>query len=87
MTHSNITNDCGISYCLSFVVQHPQYSESSGGFPNDIAILRLSSSASLDAYVKVAALPTSTSTSFYNGRNCYITGWGRLSGGTKQTKH
>ncbi|XP_022329689.2 elastase-1-like [Crassostrea virginica] len=66
---------------ISSILMHPQYSESSGGFPNDIAILRLSSSASLDAYVKVAALPTSTSTSFYNGRNCYITGWGRLSGG------
>ncbi|XP_062597771.1 elastase-1-like [Saccostrea cucullata] len=66
---------------LSNILMHPQYSDSAGGFPHDIAILRLSSPAKLNEFVKVATLPTSTSTSFYNGRTCYITGWGRLSGG------
>ncbi|KAK3106028.1 hypothetical protein FSP39_011241 [Pinctada imbricata] len=66
---------------LYFYSMHPEYNENAGGFPNDIAILQLSSAAELSEEVQSANLPSSTSTSFYNGRTCYITGWGRLSGG------
>ncbi|XP_056017285.1 elastase-1-like, partial [Ostrea edulis] len=70
-----------VTIAVDTITMHLQYSDSSGGFPNDIAILKLSSPAPLNAFVKTAKLPTSTSTSFYNGRTCYITGWGRLTGG------
>lgn len=45
---------------------------------NDIAILWLASSASLNSAVKVAILPASGSTLAHN-YNCVVTGWGRIS--------
>lgn len=77
----NVNTGTEQTITISSILMHPQYSESSGGFPNDIAILRLSTPATLNEYVKVAPLPSSTTTSFYNGRTCFITGWGRLTGG------
>lgn len=42
----------------------------------DIALLRLSSEATLNSYVKLATLPPSGQVLPHNNV-CYITGWGR----------
>lgn len=42
----------------------------------DIALLRLSTDATLNTYVQLAALPPSGQVLPHNN-NCYITGWGR----------
>ena len=44
-------------------------------FRYDIALMRLSSDASLNTYVQLAALPPSGQVLPHNN-NCYITGWG-----------
>ncbi|XP_043089585.1 elastase-1-like, partial [Puntigrus tetrazona] len=49
-------------------------------FRYDIALLRLSSSASLNSYVQLAALPPSGQVLPHNNP-CYITGWGRTQTG------
>ena len=49
-------------------------------FRNDIALFYLSSDVTLNNYIQIACLPTSTSTS-YPGVNLdvYAVGWGKLS--------
>ncbi|XP_025085302.1 arylsulfatase B-like [Pomacea canaliculata] len=59
-------------------LMHPSYSPSTSGFPNDIAVLALSPSLTLDRYCQPPNLP---SPSDYAGQSAVITGWGRLYGG------
>ncbi|XP_061196769.1 fibrinolytic enzyme, isozyme C-like [Saccostrea echinata] len=62
-------------------LQHPQYSSSSGGYPNDIALLELSSSVTVGGDIQLANLPTNANEDFTYIADCFITGWGRTSGG------
>ncbi|KAI3369866.1 hypothetical protein L3Q82_024681 [Scortum barcoo] len=59
---------------------HPEWNNNSISSGNDIALLRLSSEASLTAYVKLASLPPDGEILPHNNP-CYITGYGRTSTG------
>ncbi|PVD33642.1 hypothetical protein C0Q70_04900 [Pomacea canaliculata] len=63
------------AHCVAGVAA---YSPSTSGFPNDIAVLALSPSLTLDRYCQPPNLP---SPSDYAGQSAVITGWGRLYGG------
>ena len=66
---------------LSRVIRHPNYNGNAAGFPNDIAMLYLSSSANTNSqYIRTIALP-SRNENFARNSNCYITGWGATRGG------
>ncbi|NXK83978.1 CELA1 elastase, partial [Amazona guildingii] len=61
-------------FSVSKVVIHPSWNgDAARGY--DIALLRLSSSASLNDYVQLAVLPEEGSV-LANNYPCYITGWG-----------
>ncbi|XP_040061033.1 elastase-1 [Gasterosteus aculeatus] len=65
---------------VSKVHIHPGWDSSSvaGGF--DIALLRLTSEATLNSYVQLGSLPPTNQILPHNNL-CYITGWGRTSTG------
>ncbi|XP_045212362.1 chymotrypsin B-like [Mercenaria mercenaria] len=55
------------------ITMHPQYEENgSKGYPNDVALLELTSPVSFDSNTNKVALPRSSNTL----TNCAITGWG-----------
>ncbi|CAM4603009.1 chymotrypsin-like elastase family member 1 isoform X7 [Lepidochelys kempii] len=56
-------------------VIHPRWNSNSVAAGYDIALLRLSQSASLNSYVQLAALPSSGQI-LPNNNPCYISGWG-----------
>merc|ERR1712055_54080 len=62
--------------------EHPDFSlEPSEGFPNDIALLKLAGQADLsNPNIQIASLPSSTDKTFYEDKNCVITGWGLENG-------
>ncbi|XP_030043505.1 trypsin [Microcaecilia unicolor] len=61
------------------VIRHPSYN--SRTLDNDIMLIKLSSAATLNAYVQPVALPSGCATV---GTQCLISGWGNtLSSGTK----
>ncbi|XP_056128786.1 elastase-1-like [Lampris incognitus] len=71
---------------VSRVYIHPKWNSNrvSAGF--DIALLRLSSDATLNSYVQLGSLPPSGQILPHNNR-CYITGWGRTAtGGSLSTQ-
>merc|ERR1740128_129904 len=62
------------------IVKHPLYrQDGSAGFPNDIAVVQFGKSAPVGPLVKPAALPPRHPTD-YTSSECWISGWGRLSG-------
>jgi len=67
-------------YSVSRVIRHHSYSGSRSGYPNDIALMYLSSTATMNQHVKTVALPSS-SERFAGNSNCWITGWGATRGG------
>ncbi|XP_033761350.1 LOW QUALITY PROTEIN: fibrinolytic enzyme, isozyme C-like [Pecten maximus] len=65
------------SVTTSRIIMHPEYDNSGAGFPNDIAILKLSQSFSLaDKTVDLVELPGETM-GFLDNPDCWITGWGK----------
>jgi len=61
---------------VSRIIKHYAYDGSGGGFPNDIALLYLSSEADTSSqYVATIALP-SQNEEFAGNSQCYISGWG-----------
>merc|ERR1719309_1850155 len=69
------------TYSVSRIIKHSRYNGNANGFPNDIALIYLSSSASTSSkYVSTITLP-SKNENFAGNRNCYITGWGATSWG------
>ncbi|CAG5118541.1 unnamed protein product, partial [Candidula unifasciata] len=66
----------------SFVI-HASYNGNGAGIPNDIGIITLSTSLTLNSNVQIATLaPRGAS---FAGVRCYITGWGRTARITKIT--
>ncbi|NWX10950.1 CELA1 elastase, partial [Caloenas nicobarica] len=63
------------TFSLSKIVIHPNWNSNNVAAGYDIALIRLASSATLNSYVQLAALPQSGSV-LSNGYTCYITGWG-----------
>ncbi|XP_048776085.2 fibrinolytic enzyme, isozyme C-like [Ostrea edulis] len=71
----------GVTKSITRIIMHPQYSSSSPGYPNDIALLELESPFSVYGNIQLATLPTDKNEDFTYNTDCYITGWGRTSGG------
>ena len=68
-------------YSVSRIIRHHSYSGSRSGYPNDIALMYLSSTADLSSrYASTVSLPSSNE-EFAGNRNCWITGWGATRGG------
>ncbi|XP_066579276.1 serine protease 53 [Amia ocellicauda] len=57
---------------------HPSYNSATHN--NDLALMRLSSPVSFTNYIQPVCLADSNST-FYNGTNCWVTGWGNIAFG------
>uniref|UniRef100_A0A3Q1FNQ0 Elastase-1-like n=1 Tax=Acanthochromis polyacanthus TaxID=80966 RepID=A0A3Q1FNQ0_9TELE len=74
----NLVTDSGREQVLdvSQVVIHPDFDVLTKMY--DIALLKLSSAASLNSYVQLGALPPSGEI-LPNNSYCYLTGWGRTS--------
>ena len=64
--------------CYFSFLQHPEFAmDGSKGFPNDIALIRLSQSADISKdNIQPISLPSSTDESFYEDKKCIISGWG-----------
>ncbi|NXU57090.1 CELA1 elastase, partial [Turnix velox] len=60
---------------VSKIIVHPYWNSNNVAAGYDIALLRLSSSATLNSYVQLAVLPQA-GTVLPNNYPCYITGWG-----------
>ena len=67
-------------YSVYRIYKHPHY-QANGGYPNDIALVHLSSNAHLSSssYAKAIAL-ASNGENFAGNPSCVITGWGALYG-------
>ncbi|CAJ0919649.1 unnamed protein product [Ranitomeya imitator] len=65
---------------VSSIRKHASWNSNSVASGYDIAILSLASSASLNSYVQLAALPADGDV-LANNHDCTITGWGRTSTG------
>jgi len=59
------------------IIMHPNYNPNGNGFPNDIAVLRLSTPLALNDKCQPARLDTGAN---FNNDAAVITGWGRLFG-------
>ncbi|XP_074906000.1 chymotrypsin-like elastase family member 1 [Buteo buteo] len=62
-------------FSLSKIIIHPYWNRNNVAGGYDIALLRLSSYATLNSYVQLAVLPSEGSI-LPNNYPCYITGWG-----------
>jgi len=69
------------SYQVSSYKIHESYNQGAGAYPNDVCLLRLSRTVNVagNPYIAIANLAPSDSYN-YVGDECYITGWGKLSG-------
>ncbi|XP_010220516.1 PREDICTED: chymotrypsin-like elastase family member 1 [Tinamus guttatus] len=63
------------TFSVSQIVIHPSWNSNNVAAGYDIALLRLSGSATLNSYVQLAVLPTA-GTVLTNNYPCYISGWG-----------
>ena len=63
------------NYTIKELILHPKYKNN--GFHYDLALIRVNGTATFNDRVKPACLP-GQNTSFGNGTQCYITGWGLL---------
>ncbi|XP_067945507.1 fibrinolytic enzyme, isozyme C-like [Watersipora subatra] len=64
---------------------HESYQPNSAGFPNDIALLRVSQPISLNTKSATIRIP-SAGMDFDGNTNCYISGWGLTQGSQDRTK-
>ncbi|XP_030585036.1 elastase-1-like isoform X2 [Archocentrus centrarchus] len=85
--HDIYSNDGTEQYkSVSQVYVHPYWNSNNVAGGYDIALLRLSTDATLNNYVQLATLPPSGQV-LPNNNPCYITGWGRTqTGGQLSTK-
>merc|ERR1711964_71762 len=67
-------------YAVSSIIRHSGY-RSGSGYPNDIALMYLSTNVVTSQYASPVDLATSSQGDFAGNKDCYITGWGRLTGG------
>lgn len=67
-------------FFLSSLWKHPDYAQDgSRGFPNDIAVMRLATTAATNPHTRAATMAPANSGDLA-GSNCFISGWGRLYG-------
>ncbi|XP_046883716.1 elastase-1-like isoform X2 [Hypomesus transpacificus] len=68
------------SIMVDKMILHPDWNDNCVSCGNDIALLKLERSATINDRVQVACLPKSDAVLAPN-QPCYVTGWGRLSSG------
>ncbi|XP_069044051.1 transmembrane protease serine 9-like isoform X1 [Lepisosteus oculatus] len=69
-----------VSRGVQQIIKHPNYDSSTNN--NDLTLMKMSSSVSFNNYIQPVCL-ADTSSSFYNGTSCWVTGWGTtVEGGT-----
>uniref|UniRef100_A0A6I8RBC3 pancreatic elastase n=1 Tax=Xenopus tropicalis TaxID=8364 RepID=A0A6I8RBC3_XENTR len=79
--HNIYQNDGTEQYIsVSRIVKHANWNPNNIAAGYDISILHLSSSATLNSYVKLAQLPADNVVLAHN-YNCVVTGWGKTSTG------
>ena len=62
---------------MLLIFQHPDYGTGEGGFPNDIALIKLRTPADLsNKYVDTIAIGDKNDD--FVGDECWITGWGGM---------
>jgi len=72
-----------INYVDIILSKHPDYSESSSGLPNDIALVKLDTQVNITGnYVRTACLPQLHDI-FDQNDDCSISGWGNTMGTLK----
>jgi len=74
------TSTYEVSRSLKGYTIHPGYQGSGDGYPNDIAVLHLSSPLTFNSHVKKARFANTGSGDFL-GQTCTLSGWGLTSGG------
>ncbi|MBN3313548.1 TMPS9 protease, partial [Atractosteus spatula] len=70
------SNSHEVSRMVTMVIPHPGYSN----FDKDVALLRLNKPVSFTAYIQPICLASNVS-SFQNGTQCWVTGWGNIAEG------
>ena len=69
-----------LKYNLEKIIVHPGWEPSSSkAFPNDIALIRVNKVVVENDFTKTIELPAQNEN--FVGKDCWITGWGRLWGG------
>ncbi len=66
--------------------QHEQYLEGAGAYPNDIAAIRLSSSANVGS-IYISTIPMASTGESHEGSTGTISGWGATVGKYKELMH
>jgi len=70
-----------VTHTVSKVIRHHGYNGNGRGFPNDIALLQLSSNVDMSSrFIDTVALPAKNE-NFAGNSDCWITGWGATRGG------
>ncbi|XP_015248484.1 PREDICTED: transmembrane protease serine 9-like [Cyprinodon variegatus] len=69
------SNPNEVSRTVTQIIVHPGFSFST--LDNDIALMKLSSTVTFNAYISPVCLAASNS-SFYSGVNSWVTGWGNI---------
>lgn len=64
-----------VDHAVEKIIMHEAYDGNGAGFPNDIALLKLSDPITRDGYRQPICLADTDET--FKGDNCFITGWGR----------
>lgn len=66
-----------VSAVTSYTI-HPNYNANGAGFPNDIAVMLLTTPVTYNSFVGAGTFATSGS---FLGQSCILSGWGRTVGG------
>ncbi|WAR15176.1 CELA1-like protein [Mya arenaria] len=67
------------AYGVAKIVLHPNYNKGSSAYPNDIALLQLTSSADLSGVNGIIALANNGEN--FDGQTCELSGWGHIETG------
>merc|ERR1712033_77627 len=78
--HDRTTMNMGqpIRYKIKKIIQHPSWGPNDNGFPNDIALIELKTTADLSGPFAKAVKLADNGADFLDNENCWITGWGKL---------
>ncbi|KAK3088468.1 hypothetical protein FSP39_019573 [Pinctada imbricata] len=75
--HRQSVTSGATGHSISKIIMHPDYDSNGAGFPNDIALLKLSGDVANNK-AEIISLPRGTD-GFLENPDCWITGWGKTS--------
>jgi secreted trypsin-like serine protease len=73
-----VGGDNAVDHAVSKIIMHANYNGNGNGFPNDIALMKLSSPISMNEHRTPICLADSDEE--FTGTSCFITGWGDTKG-------